>query len=148
MTGDLKAALAVKSRVMDLMKERVYAGDLEHPRLSPDAHGWFHYKDGKVHISAMPSPRDGWLNCQVMVSVVRRRWPFRKLDVVLSAGFGVDVWAFRRGLWIDYVTNLAAGAAAVERERIAEHHRRLEHEERVNHDSSFSPIDDAQVFKK
>jgi hypothetical protein len=146
MTPDIKSALRLKSCLMKFMLEHVYRGDYDNPRLRPDASGAYTYKDKKVLISCQPSPRDGWLNCAVSVSLARRRLLSRTLELVLDTGYGVEVHTFRPGLWVDYVFELAQGIEGVHQEREAERQRRREDEERRQYDANFSPVDDADIF--
>ncbi len=142
-----KSALAVKSLIVKFMNEHVYRGDYENPREGPDAAGLYHYKDKKIEITLAPSKRDGWLNCAVAVHIVRRRWPFRRTEPVMVTGHGVEVSAFRPGLWIDYVTALSEGIEEVQRER-EEAEKRKSEEARQHFDSNFNPVDDSSIFKE
>ncbi len=148
MLTDTKGALKVKSYVSAFMKEQVYQGDYERPRVKPDAAGAYHYRDRRIYISCTPSPREGWINCKVRVDIVRRRFPFRRLDLVLSTGYGVDVYAYRPGKWIDYVVSLGEGVAQLEQQREAIHRRQQEAEQARMLDENFSPVDDASLFEK
>ena len=142
-----RSAQAVKSLVVKLMNEHVYRGDYENPRVRPDAAGCYHYKDKKIEISLTPSKRDGWLNCAVAVHIVRRRWPFRRLEPVMITGHGVEVSTFRPGLWVDYVTHLSEGIEEIQHERDEAARRKSEAEQRQL-DSNFSPVDDSSIFKE
>jgi hypothetical protein len=148
MSTGAKSALAVKSLVVEFMNEQVYRGDYENPRLAPDGLGRYHYKDKKIDVTLEPSKRDGWLNCAVTVQLVRRRWPFRRLEPVLVTGHGVEVSTFRPGLWVDYITDLSEGIKEVQRERDQEMRRKGEEDERRQFDSNFSPVDDSSIFKE
>ena len=92
-----KSALAMKSLIVQFMNEHVYHGDYDNPRVRPDASGHYHYKDKKIEITLAPSKRDGWLNAAVTVQIVRRRWPFRRLEPVMVTGHGVEVTTFQIG---------------------------------------------------
>jgi hypothetical protein len=148
MDPETKEALAVKSLVVELMKEHVYRGKFDSPSLKPDRAGGYNYKDKRIEISCSPSGRDGWLNCAVTVSLVRGRWPFRKLETVLSTGFGVEVSLFRPGKWVDYVANMAEQARDLQLERDKEEHPKVEEEARRNHEARFGPVDDSSIFKE
>jgi hypothetical protein len=145
MTPEEKKALSVKELVVEVMKDYVFAGDFENPRRSPDSAGKYHYADPKITIACLPSRREGWLNCAVELSLIRKRWFSRKLETVLSTGHGVDVWVFRPGLWIDYVSNLAELAAGRTRERELKQAADAGVSEE---DPRFAPIDDSAIFKK
>jgi len=142
----MKDAFQVRSDVVELMREHVYAGDYDRPRIKPDAAGVYHYKDKKIRIELSISPRDGWLSCSVVVWILRRRFLFRKPEPVLVTGFGHDVEIFRPGRWCEYVA------------AIAEHTRLLgqERERRLNEsieplpqtDARFTPIDDSELFEE
>ena len=142
-----KSALAVKSLVIEFMKEHVYRGDFDNPRVRPDAGGCYHYKDKKIEIFLTLSKRDGWLNCAVAVFIVRRRWPKRRLELVLHTGHGVEVSTFRPGLWVDYVAGLSEGIKDAQRERGEAERRKGEEEAGRHFDSNFSPVDDSEIFK-
>lgn len=148
MTTRNKDALAVKSLVVEFMKEYVYRGDYDNPRLEPDRLGRYLYKDKKIDVSLTPSKRDGWLNCAVTVQLVRRRWPTRRLEAVLVTGHGVEVSTFRPGLWVDYITSISEGIKDVQRERDQELKRKSEEDEQRHLDSNFGPVDDSSIFKK
>ncbi|HET8677756.1 MAG TPA: hypothetical protein VFO63_18290 [Blastocatellia bacterium] len=147
MTTGTKEALAVKAIVIGFMNEQVYRGDYDNPRLRPDPAGRYHYKDKKIEVSLTPSKRDGWLNAAVTVQIVRRRWPFRRVEPVLVTGHGVDVSTYRPGLWVDYITELSEKIKEVQRERDEEAKRKIEEDER-HLDANFSPVDDSAIFKK
>jgi hypothetical protein len=144
---NLKSASDVKSDAVDFMKELVYGGNFDRPRLEPDAGGFYRYKDGKIRIEVAISPRDGWLNCSATVHLLRRRWPFTRLELVLSAGFGYDVTVFRPGLWCNYLNELAGRARAAQCKR-DEENQRQQLADNVKTDPDFSPIDDSSIFKK
>ena len=140
MTPEIKDALEVKSQVVEFMMEYVFAGDFDHPRQAADAEGKYHYTDKKIMISCLPSGREGWFNCAVDVSVIRRGWFSRSVELVLSTGLGVDLWSFRPGLWVSYVNKL---------KRQAQQERRLGDGDQASEkaqDNSFSPIDDSAIF--
>ena len=142
MEPDIKKAIAVKSQVIEFMREYVFAGD-DNPQRPPDAEGAYHYTDRKIIISCLPSHREGWFGCAVEVHLIRRTWMSRQLDLVLSAGHGTDVWSFRPGQWIDYVNNLAAAAR---REREATEAANKSRSAELQ-DTRFAPIDDSALFK-
>lgn len=143
-----KSALAVKALVVEFMRGYVYRGDFDNPRVRPDAGGMYEYKDKKITVYLTLSKRDGWLNCAVAVYIVRRRWPKRRLELVMHTGHGVDVATFRPGLWIDYVASLSEGAKEAQSERDAQQRRKSEEEEQRQYDSHFSPVDDSSIFKE
>ena len=145
---EAREALAVKSLAVELMKEHVFRGDFDRPSRKPDSTGAYHFKDKILRIACRPSGRDGWLNCSVIVQLVRRGWPFPKLEPVLSTGFGVDVTVFRPGQWVDYLTSLAKGARDVQRDRDTVNTRKAEETARNQYDSRFGPVDDSALFKK
>jgi hypothetical protein len=148
MSPDIKNALRIKRLVSDFMKEQVYRGDYESPRLKPDATGAFHYSDRLLRIACAPSPREGWGNCIVRIEIIRRRLLFRKFEQVLSTGYGIDVAVFRPGMWIAYIEHLTAGAAGLEEQREVERRRhQLEDQARLM-DENFGPVDDAAMFEK
>lgn len=142
-----KSALDVKSLIVKFMNEHVYRGDYDNPREQPDEAGLYHYKDKKIEIALAPSKRDGWLNAAVTVQLVRRRWPFRRLEPVMVTGHGVEVSMFRPGLWIDYVTNLSESIEELQREREEAERRKSEEDAERHFDSNFSPVDDSSIFK-
>jgi hypothetical protein len=148
MTTGTKDALAVKSLVVEFMKEHVYRGDFDNPRITPDKLGRYLYRDRKIEVWLDPSKRDGWLNCAVTVQLVRRRWPTRRLEAVLVTGHGVEVSTFRPGLWVDYITSISEGIKDVQRARDQELKRKSEEDEQRHFDSNFSPVDDSSIFKK
>ncbi|HEX5731582.1 MAG TPA: hypothetical protein VF131_02015 [Blastocatellia bacterium] len=147
MTTGTKEALAVKAMVVAFMNEQVYRGDYDNPRIKPDKLGSYHYRDGKIEVWLAPSKRDGWLNPAVTVQLVRRRWPFRRLEPVLVTGHGVEVSTYRPGLWVDYITDLLEKIKDVQRVRDEEAKRKSEADER-DFDANFSPVDDSAIFKK
>ena len=148
MTPEARQAMSVKSFAVDLMKEHVFRGDFDRLSLKPDADGAYHFKDKLLHISCCPSGRDGWLNCSVTVSLVRGRWPRRKLEPVLLTGFGSAVSLFRPGQWVDYLSTLAEHARELQRKRDDENTRRAEDEARDEYESRFGSVDDSSLFKK
>ena len=148
MTPETKNALSVKLQAVEFMKEQVFRGDFDRPRLKVDAAGAYHFKDKHIHISCTPSGRDGWLNCSITVLLARRRWLFRKLEPVLSTGFGVEVSLFRPGQWVDYVSILAERARELQLQRDNEHTSRADEEARKQHETRFGPVDDSSLFKK
>jgi hypothetical protein len=148
MDPETKEALAVKSLVVELMKEHVYRGKFDSPSLKPDRAGGYNYRDKRLEVACFPSGRDGWLNCAVTVSLVRGRWPLRKLEAVLSTGFGVEVALFRPGKWIDYVSKMAERARNLQLERDKEEQPKVEEEARRNHEARFGPVDDSSIFKE
>jgi len=148
MLTDIKGALKVKSYVSAFMREHVYQGDYERPRVKPDAAGAYHYRDRRIQISCAPSPREGWINCAVIVQIVRRRFPFRRLEMVLSTGYGVDVYTYRPGKWIDYVVSLGEGVEEIEHQRAGLRRLQEEEEQARRMDDNFSPVDDASLFEK
>ena len=147
MDPETREALAVKSVVVDVMKEHVYSGKFDSPRLKPDSSGTYHFKDKRIQISLSPSGRDGWLNCSVTVSLIRGRWPLRKLEPVLATGFGVEVSIYRPGRWVDYVSEKAERARDLQLERDKEEQPRVDEEARRNHDARFGPVDDSSLFE-
>lgn len=147
MTSDDKSALAVKSRAIEFMKEHVFRGDYDNPRIKPDSLGTYHYRDKKIEITCQPSRREGWLNCIIRVYIIRRRWPFRRLELVLSTGYGIDIETFRPGQWIEYFLQLSEHIEGIRREREAERQRLIEEEERRRREANFSPVDDSALFK-
>jgi hypothetical protein len=148
MTADSINPLTVKSWAAEFMKEQVFQGNLEEPRLNPDAAGAYHFQDKKIRISCTPSGRDGWLNCAVTVFLVLGRWPFRKLEPVLHTGYGVDVTIFRPGHWVNYVGDLAEAARLADIDREAEKLRKADQGIAEERDANFSPIDDSAHFEK
>lgn len=147
MTTGTKEALAVKTIVVGFMNEQVYRGDYENPRIEPDKLGRYHYKDGKIEVWLVPSKRDGWLNAAVTVQLVRRRWPFRRLEPVFVTGHGVEVSTYRPGLWVDYITEFVEKIKDVQRGRDEEAKRKTGEDEQ-RQDVNFSPVDDSAIFKK
>jgi len=145
MTAETKTPTAIKADVIDLMKEHVYGGDFERPRVAPDSEGLYHYKDKRIRISLAISPRDGWLSCSVMVWILRRRLLVTKAELVMSTGFGYDVNAFRPGLWCEYVSRLASEARAAQRDR-DKHEQGEKDEAEQRSKPEFSPIDDSSIF--
>jgi hypothetical protein len=148
MDPETREALTVKSLVVELMKEHVYRGEFDSPRLKPDPAGAYHFRDKRIDIDLTPSGRDGWLNCAVTVSLVRGRWPRRKLEAVLSTGFGVEVSLFRPGKWVEYVSGMAEQARDLQLERDEEEQPKAEEEARRNHETRFGPVDDSSIFKE
>ena len=148
MTAETKSALTVKSQAIEFMKEHVFRGDYDNPRIKPDSLGTYNYRDNKMEIDCQPSRREGWLNCIIRVHLVRRRWPFRRLELVFATGYGIDIETYRPGRWIDYLFQLTEGIEPLKRGREAEHQQRLEEEERQKYDANFSPVDDASIFKE
>jgi hypothetical protein len=148
MLTDVKGALRVKSYVSAFMKEWVYRGDYERPRERPDSAGAYHFSDRRIRIACAPSPREGWINCAVRVHIVRRRFPFRRLELVLATGYGVDVYTYRPGKWIDYVVSLGEGIAEIEQQRESLRRRQEEEEEARRMNENFSPVDDSSLFEK
>lgn len=146
MDTEMRKAIKVKSMVERLMREKIYEGDLEKPRIKPDANGTYQFRDNKIQISCMPSPREGLLNCSVKVELVRRRFPTRKLETVMETGFGVDIYTFRTGLWIDYLTEMAESLNKTAEERKQQEKQQQEEGERRAVDDNFSPVDDAALF--
>jgi hypothetical protein len=147
MNPNLKDALAIKSKTVEVVKEYVFGGDFEVPRVEPDQNGIYHYRDKKIHILCTPSGRDGWLNCSVMVNVVRKKWLVTREELVLSTGYGVDVWVFRPGMWIDFINRLADEVETTRRRRPADE-TKTAGEGAAREDDRFTPIDDSAVFKK
>jgi hypothetical protein len=147
MTAQTKTPTSVKSDVIDLMKEHVYGGDFDRPRIRPDSEGLYHYDDRKIRISLAISPRDGWLSCSVMVWILRRRFLFTKAELVMSTGFGYDVSAFRPGLWCDHVSRLAGEARALQKERETLKNTEKQGSERPSQ-PEFSPVDDSSIFRQ
>ncbi len=148
MTTGAKGALDVKAIVVAFMNEQVYRGDYDNPRIEPDKLGRYHYRDKKIEVSLTPSKRDGWLNAAVTVELVRRRWPFRRLEPVLVTGHGVEVTTYRPGLWVDYITELSEEIKEVQRGRDEEARRKSEDDRERHIDANFSPVDDSAIFKK
>ena len=148
MTPEARQAMSVKSLAVDFMREQVFRGDYDRTTLRPDSDGAYRFKDKLLVISCCPSGRDGWLNCSVTVSLVRRRWPRRKLEPVLMTGFGSAVSLFRPGHWIDYLSALAEHARDLQRKRDDEDARRAEGEARDEHESKFGSVDDSSLFRK
>ena len=148
MTTETKSALAVKSQALEFMKEYVFHGDYDNPRVKPDSFGTYNYRDKKIEISCQPSKREGWLNCIIRVSLVRGRWPLRRLELVFSTGYGVDIETYRPGQWVDYLYQLGEGIETLRREREVERQQYVEEEEGRQYDANFSPVDDASIFKK
>ena len=140
--------MSVKHLVVDLMREHVFRGDFERASVKPDSAGAYHLKDKLLNISCCPSGRDGWLNCSVSVSLVRGRWPRRKLEAVLLTGFGSAVSVFRPGQWVDYVSALAEHARELQRKRDDEDARTVEEETSKDHEARFGAVDDSSIFKK
>jgi hypothetical protein len=135
----------VRSDLIDLVKFHVYRGDFDRPLPKPDAAGFYHYRDNKLHVELSISPRDGWLSCSLNVYIIRGRWPFRKEDLVLSTGYGYDVRVFRPGMWCSYVGSLAKKV----RHNQAEQARRAHYESsQMNGQAEFTPIDDSDIFSK
>lgn len=139
--------MKVKLIVERFMQEKVYEGDSENPRIRPDADGAYRFRDGKIQIHCLPSPREGFMNCAVKVEIIRRRFPTRKLETVMETGYGVDVYRFRPGLWIDYISDMSKSAdkAAEERE---EQKRQQEDDEKRKVEDNFTPVDDSALFSK
>ena len=148
MTTGTKEALTVKNIVVGFMNEQVYRGDYDNPRIKPDKLGRYHYKDGKIEVWLSPSSRDGWLNSAVTVQLVRRRWPFRRLEPVLVTGHGVEVSTYRPGLWVNYIMDFVETIKEVQRARAEEAERKSEADGERNVDTNFSPVDDSAIFKK
>ncbi len=148
MTPEARQAITVKSLAVDFMREHVFRGDFDRPSLRPDRFGAYHFKDKFLQISCCPSGRDGWLNCSVTVSLVRGRWPVRKLEPVFLTGFGSAVSLFRPGQWVDYLSTLAEPARKLQRKRDNENTRRAEEEARDEHEARFGSVDDSSLFKK
>jgi len=147
MTAETKTPASIKSDVIDLMKEHVYGGDFDRPRVKPDSEGLYHYDDKKIRISLAISPREGWLSCSVMVWILRRRFLFTKAELVLSTGFGYDVSSFRPGLWCDYVSRLAAEARATQKDRDGRKQIEKQSAEPATK-PEFSPVDDSSIFRQ
>ena len=145
---EVRQAMSVKSLAVDFMKEHVFRGDFDRPSVRPGPDGVFTFKDKLLHISCCPSGRDGWLNCSVSVSLVRGRWPRRKLEPVLLTGYGSAVSLFRPGEWVDYLSPLAEHARELQRNRDDENTRRAEDEARNEHEARFGAVDDSSLFKK
>jgi hypothetical protein len=148
MDPETKEALAVKSLVVELMKEHVYRGRFDSPFLQPDREGAYSYKDKRIQISCLASGRDGWLNCGVTVSLVRGRWPFRKLEPVLSTGLGVEVSLFRPGKWVEYVSDMAERARDLQLERDEQQQPEVDEQARKEQQARFGPVDDSSIFKE
>ncbi|MCI0490892.1 MAG: hypothetical protein L0229_30230 [Blastocatellia bacterium] len=148
MAAETKSALTVKSQAVELMKEHVFRGDYDNPRVRPDSLGTYHYRDRKIEIGCQPSRREGWLNCMIRIYLVRRRWPLRRIELVFSTGYGIDIETYRPGRWVDYLFQLAEGIEKIQREREAERQQHIEEEEQRQRDASFSPVDDSSIFKK
>jgi len=145
---EIRQAMSVKSLAVDFMKEHVFRGDFDRPSVRPGPGGAYAFKDKLLHISCCPSGRDGWLNCSVTVSLVRGRWPRRKLEPVLVTGYGSAVSLFRPGDWVDYLTPLADHARELQRNRDDENTRTAEDEARNDHEARFGAVDDSSLFKK
>ena len=145
---EAKQAMNVKSLAVDFMREHVFRGDYDRPSVRPGPDGAYRFKDKLLHISCCPSGRDGWLNCSVAVSLVRGRWPRRKLEPVLVTGFGSAVSVFRPGEWVDYLSPIAEHARELQRKRDDENTRRGEDEARKEHEARFGSVDDSSLFKK
>src|SRR5262245_37790356 len=147
MTAETRTPTGIKADVIDVMREHVYGGDFERPRLNPDSEGLYHYKDDRLRISLAISPRDGWLSCSVMVWILRRRLLFKKAELVLSTGFGYDVSAFRPGLWCDYISRLASDAREVQKNR--DQQKQGEKQEAGQRSKpEFSPVDDSSIVRQ
>src|ERR1044071_371661 len=146
MTPEARQAMSVKSLVVDFMKEHVFRGDYDRASMKPDADGAYHFKDKRFHISCCPSGRDGWLNCSVNVSLVRGRWPLRKLEPVLSTGFGSAVSLFRPGQWVESLASLAKAARELQHKRDAEEARTTEEDARDEYEARFGSVDDSSLF--
>ena len=147
MTTASKEALDVKTLVVGFMNEQVYRGDYDNPRIKPDKLGRYHYSDSKIEVWLLPSRRDGWLNSAVTVHIVRRRWPFRRLEPVLVTGHGVEISTYRPGLWVGYIADFLEEAKGLQRGREEEARRKSEEEQR-RVDENFTPVDDSEIFKK
>jgi hypothetical protein len=148
MTTGTKEALDVKTMVVGFMNEQVYRGDYDNPRIKPDKLGRYHYRDDKIEVWLVPSKRDGWLNAAVTVRIVRRRWPFRRVEPVLVTGHGVEVSTYRPGLWVGYIADFLERIKDVQRERDEEAKRKSEAGDEQRFDENFSPVDDSAIFKK
>lgn len=146
MNSEIKKAAKVKLSIERLMQEKVYEGDLEKPRIKPDANGVYQFRDSKIQISCTPSPREGFLNCSVKVELIRRRFPFRKLETVMETGYGIDVYTFRPGLWIDYISEMLKGADKTIEERAEQKKLKQEEDVKRNVEDNFSPVDDSALF--
>jgi len=146
MDTDIKKAIRVKSMIERLMREKIYDGDSEKPRIKPDSTGAYQFRDSKVQISCTPSPREGFLNCAVKVELVRRRFPTLKLETVLETGYGVDLYTFRTGLWIDYLTEMTESANKIAQERELREKLQQEDDEKRAATDNFSPVDDTAIF--
>ena len=148
MDDDLKTALAIKARALEIMRGHVFREDNGEPCVKPDQNGVFHYRDKKVHITCDPSGRDGWSNCAITVSILRKQlFLFYRREPVLSTGLGVDVWLYRPGMWVDYINRLAGDAEKGQKERALKKEADREAADRRDQDARFSPIDDSSVFK-
>lgn len=148
MDDELKAALAVKAKALEVIRAYVFGEDNGEPRVKPDQTGVFHYRDKKLHITCDPSGRDGWSNCAIMVFILRKQWfLFRKRELVLSTGLGVDLWAYRPGMWVDYVTRLAETAEKARHQRSLQAETDRDAAELRDQESRVSPVDDSSVFK-
>ena len=145
---EVRQAMSVKSLAVDFMREHVFRGDYDRPSVRPTPDGAYHFKDKLLRISCCPSGRDGWLNCSVAVSLVRGRWPRRKLEPVLVTGFGSAVSVFRPGEWVDYLSPLAEHARELQRKRDDENTRKAEDVARNEHEAKFGSVDDSSLFKK
>jgi hypothetical protein len=135
---------AIRSSVTELVKHQVYRGDYDRALPAPDASGFYHYRDKKLHVELSISPRDGWLSCSLNVYVIRRRWPLQKRELVLATGYGYDVSVFRPGMWCDYVSGLAEKVRPVATIAAAPE----ESAGQAASDLSFTPIDDSSIFRK
>jgi hypothetical protein len=83
----------------------------------------------------------------VKVELVRRRFPSRKLETVMETGYGIDVYTFRPGLWIDYISEMSKSADKTAEER-TEQQKQLEAEEsKRTVEENFSPVNDSALFK-
>jgi len=148
MTPEARQAMSVKSLAVDFMREHVFRGDYDRPSIKPDRDGAYHFKDKVFDISCCPSGRDGWLNCSVSVSLVRGRWPRRKLEPVLLTGFGSAVSLFRPGQWVDFLSSRAEEARELQLKRDAADAERTEAAARSDHEARFGSVDDSSLFKK
>ncbi len=144
MPFDQKSALQTKSLVTEWMRAQVYQDDDDNPRLKPDASGAFHYRDKKIEIACLLSPREGWMNCALTVHLILRRFP-RKLALVFETGYGVDIHAYRPGLWVGYLTEKLQSLTAKQTAAASETNQKATQSPA---DESFNPIDDTSLFQK
>lgn len=138
--------MKVKLIIGRLMQEKVYMGDLEKLQIKPDPEGVYQFRDSKIQVSCLPSPREGFVNCCIKVELVRRRFPFRKLETVMETGYGVDVYTFRPGLWIDYLSEMSKSADKTAEQRTEQQKRLQEEDAKQTIEANFSPVDDSGLF--